>query len=411
MKTSKLKLLMKMLPALTGGALQSMPLLAPVIIKYLAKSEFKPSATQLATSVQGIDCEKEEILQRTNWVCEKVLVDPKELRNSYPAMLGDYYGPQWSIYSCAMLVATLSNISRLWPETKEKCLIRMRKAIELLMSEELKDYDTREYHEDPLENLKGNKSHMTYLSLLAWSLSLFIFSGGEDNRYTQLFQDICEALNRRMLRHKDLNLVSFPNRPIFFPDMLLTIVALRNYSRLYDDRYEDTVERWIALCKANWCHSKNGLINAMMYYGRRKDYIRGCYTALNNYWLTMIDMDFARDQYDRMKKYLYHSSKLTGVKEYLHKTPKLAFDPDAGPIIDGLSPSGTCYAIGSATFFEDWTFRNAMLVSAENAGGDVRGENTRHYKLGEFAIVGEASALAMRTHLPIPLYTQKGYHV
>lgn len=37
--------------------------------------------------------------------------------------------------------------------------------------------------------------------------------------------------------------------------------------------------------------------------------------------------------------------------------------------------------------------------SALRAGGDVYKDGTRHYKLGEFAIVGEATVLAMRTTL------------
>lgn len=57
------------------------------------------------------------------------------------------------------------------------------------------------------------------------------------------------------------------------------------------------------------------------------------------------------------------------------------------------------YAVGPATYFGDWEFRNAMLRSALRAGGDVSEPGKRHYKLGEFAIVGEAAVLAMRTQL------------
>lgn len=245
------------------GGTKAMGILSPLVLN-LSKSDGQLTQLPLADSVAYIDVEKREILDRANWLCEKIIVSPKEFRNSYPAILGDYYGPQWSIYSCIMLNAALSNIARIWPDCRDKCLVKMEKLIDLLLSDELKDYDAREWGEDPLTSLKGTKSHMTYLSILAWSLSNYHFAGG-DNRYDKLFCDICEALNRRMLRHKDLNLLSFPNKPVFFPDMLVTILALHNYTLLFDDRYENTIARWFELCKENWMNRRTGLIVAMLY--------------------------------------------------------------------------------------------------------------------------------------------------
>jgi len=73
-------------------------------------------------------------------------------------------------------------------------------------------------------------------------------------------------------------------------------------------------------------------------------------------------------------------------------------DMDAGPIILNLSPSGTAFAIGSATFFEDNDFRNNLLRTAEIAGHTVKWNDKRHYLLADIALVGEAITLAMRTH-------------
>ena len=62
--------------------------------------------------------------------------------------------------------------------------------------------------------------------------------------------------------------------------------------------------------------------------------------------------------------------RVCGVQEDLKKSP--AFKPapgDAGLIIKGLSAGGTAFAIGAATYFEDWEFRYQMLRTAEIAGG------------------------------------------
>ena len=76
----------------------------------------------------------------------------------------------------------------------------------------------------------------------------------------------------------------------------------------------------------------------------------------------------------------------------------LGMDIDAGPIIMNLSPSGTAFAIGSTTYFDDKDFRNKLLKTAEIAGHTVKWYDSRHYLLANVALVGEAITLAMRTN-------------
>ena len=89
---------------------------------------------------------------------------------------------------------------------------------------------------------------------------------------------------------------------------------------------------------------------------------------------------------------------LFGIREKLNELPKFSFDPDAGPIVHGLSASGTAWAIGAATYFGDWEYRSKILRTAEFAGCTQHAKGERHYRLSEIAIVGEAVALAMKTN-------------
>jgi hypothetical protein len=89
-----------------------------------------------------------------------------------------------------------------------------------------------------------------------------------------------------------------------------------------------------------------------------------------------------------------------GIKEYRTRSPKFSLDAgDAGLIIHGISAGGTAFALGSATYFGDWEMRYQLLRTAEIGGCTIKDGNLRHYKLGEFALVGEATALAMRTNI------------
>lgn len=114
------------------------------------------------------DREKQDILERANWLSDKIIVEPEILLKKMPAVLGPNYGGQWAIYSCSMFSAAMANISFLYPETKKQCLERVDKLVKIVMSPAIRKYDTIAWKEDALETLTGNKSHMTYLSILAW---------------------------------------------------------------------------------------------------------------------------------------------------------------------------------------------------------------------------------------------------
>lgn len=88
-----------------------------------------------------------------------------------------------------------------------------------------------------------------------------------------------------------------------------------------------------------------------------------------------------------------------GISEFLDKSPMFSFDVDAGPIVFGLSPSGTTFALGAATWLSDWEMRSKLLQTASTASDTIvdEAQNTCHYRLGEVALCGEAVALGMRT--------------
>ena len=76
-------------------------------------------------------------------------------------------------------------------------------------------------------------------------------------------------------------------------------------------------------------------------------------------------------QLDELIKQPIHTIKPDVLKkyeeEYYDKKCLLGFDIDAGPIIFNLSPTGTAFGIGPATYFEDWEARKGMLKTAELA--------------------------------------------
>ena len=347
------------------------------------------------------DSEKSDILERRNYLVEKLVTTPQEVLNEMPSSIGTQFQGEWALYSCSMLSASLVNISNLYPETKDENLRHISKLIEIVKSPEIRYYDTMRWGEDPLTSLDGDCSHVSYLSHLAWMICGYKEIGG-GNKYDTLLADLCEAMNRRLVASEGFNLPTYPGEAIYVPDMLVAIVALDKYADMNQGKYRSTVQKWVKKAQTNWINKETGLLVSFLDdYGCQFDDapVKGSYSALNCYYLSLIDDQFASKQYEQLKSLFWKGGTISGLKEYWDKTFYIGLDIDAGPILFELSPSGTAFMTGAATYFNDITTRTKILRTAETAGHTIKLGNKRHYLLANVALVGESIMLAMRTNI------------
>ena len=351
----------------------------------------------------SIESEKADIIERRNYLVNELVSTPKKVLNAMPSGIGTQFQGEWALYSCSMLSAALVNISNLYPETKEENLQHIDRLINIVMSPEMRYYDTMRWNEDPLESLHGDNSHVSYLSHLAWMICGYKEMGG-DNKYDKLLSNLCMTMNHRILLSKGLNLPTYPDESIYIPDMLVAIVALDKYADMNNGKYRSTVNKWVAKAQKEWIDKETGLLvsfvdeNGKQYEGAP---IKGSYSALNCYYLTFIDEDFAKQQHEKLKSLFWKDKFATGLKEYWDRACPIGLDMDAGPIIFELSPSGTAFFAGSSTFFNDSGVRTGILKTAEIAGHTIKIGDKRHYLLANIALVGETIMLAMRTHVKL----------
>ena len=357
-----------------------------------------------ATSNHGsFDGEKKEIIHRANYLTSMVCTTPQDLLNEMPSGIGEQFQGEWALYTCSMTSAALANIAILYPQNKELAIKFIGQIIDIAMSEEIREYDKLRWGEDPMDGIYGNLSHISYYSHLAWMISRYKQIGG-DGKYDDLYHSLCKAMNRRIRQSKSLNLPTYPGEYIYIPDMLVAIVALANYSSQYDGKYSTTVNMWVERAKKEWIDKETGLVASFLEV--YNDSIRivlpvkGSYSALNCYYLSLVDPEFAKEQYDCLMKNYKQGFLFAGIKEYHDRTCLFGMDIDAGPIIFNLSPSGTAFAIGCATSLDDMEFRNKLLKTAELGGSTVTWFGKSHYLLANLALVGEAIVLAMRTSAP-----------
>ena len=347
------------------------------------------------------ESEKQDILERRAYLIDKVITSPENLLDEMPSAIGPQFQGEWALYTCSMLTAALENISRLYPETKDESIGYIDSLIHIVLSSEIREYDRERWGEDPLESLEGEESHISYLSHLALMIGRYKGMGG-GNKFDSLYHSICQSMNRRILESENLNLQTYPAEFVYVPDMLVAIVALDKYSALYQGKYYPTVRQWLDKAKTEWIDEQTGLLSSFLGMdGGYREWlpVKGSYSALNCYYLTLLDEEFAKEQYDRLKDNYLKKFPFTGFKEYNNRYCLLGVDIDAGPIIFNLSPSGTAFATGSVTYFNDLKLRRKLLKTAEIAGTTISCRGKRHYLLADVALVGEAIMLAMRTNV------------
>lgn len=108
---------------------------------------------------------------------------------------------------------------------------------------------------------------------------------------------------------------------------------------------------------------------------------------------------FEGERNDILRRRNYLIGKLATTPQKVMKEMPGGMDADAGPIIANLSPSGTAFMVGSATCFGDVDVRRSLIKTAEIAGSTFYVFTENLYLLANFALVGEAVMLAMRTYV------------
>ena len=365
-----------------------------------------------ATNGHGFwEREKIDIIRRANYLTSKVATSPQELLAEMPRGIGEQFQGEWALYTCSMTAAALANIAILYPQNKDLSIQFIGQIIDIAMSSEIREYDRVRWREDPIDGIYGDLSHISYYSHLAWMISRYKQIGG-DGRYDDMYHSLCEAMNRRIRQSKCLNCRTYPGEQFYIPDMLVAIVALANYSCQYDGKYSTTVNMWIERAKKEWIDKETGLLASFLDYEDGTTQIlqpvKGSYSALNCYYLSLVDPEFAKQQYDSFLKGFKQCLPITGIKEYHDDSCLFGFDIDAGPLIFGLSPSGIGFALGAATSLDDKDFRKKLLRTIEIGGCTIRWFDKSHYMVSDLALVAEAILLAMRTSAPRTLFSSQG---
>ncbi len=290
-----------------------------------------------------------------------------ELRSTTP---GDgLIAAEWYLVSLSMAGIAAKNLGR--PD-------ELRWLTRRALDADVRAFDTRAWKSDALLTLDGAEGHAGYLGHVGLLLAL---ECSPEN--VAVRQRVLGALARRYAAAPDALLETYPGMK-WIPDNAVTLAAVAEGARC-DGRDVPTrawLERWPR-------DAKTGLLEFTPRSGPRASG-----AGWNSYYLYRVDAAVARAQYEAAERvFLFDAVPgLAAWREYPAGV-KGSGDVDSGPLVFGLSPSGTGFALAGATLYGSKA-RGGMLRTAEAAGVTVPWGGL-HYLLSP--LVGQAAVLAAKT--------------
>jgi len=314
-----------------------------------------------------------------------------------PWIVASPYREELAIATLSMTTAALTNLSFAYPEQRVANRDAVRVMLDRVLSSEIRRYDVIWWGEDAIDSLAGDQGHAGYLGHLNLMLGCYFLLGGEDAPLHELFDRVSATLARRLEQSGVWHAESFPGWT-YTADIVVVILSLRLHDMTGEPAYAELIRHWLDFSRGELLDPDTGMLRYHVSpAGHAAGTARGVLQAWNSMWLPLIDEQFGRDQYQRMKNNLLaHAAfgDFAAIREY---PPGQSGPTDlvSGPLFFGLSPTATGFAMGGAAYWNDQPTLAGLLRTAETVGSTVSFAGGRRYLLAP--LPGDAVMLAART--------------
>lgn len=192
----------------------------------------------------------------------------------------------------------------------------------------------------------------------------------DDERLAESFAGRIGAIERHMNSGPMLSGESYPNECWVFCNAA-ALAALRMSDVLDGTDHGEFFDRWIALAREKFLHRESRML--VSYYtwgeGNAIDGPEGSSIFMAAHCLSVVEEEFARDQYERARRDLHQSILGFGVAREWPDTWEGARDVDSGSVVPLIeaSPGASGLAILGAASFQDEETLRELLTSLQFA--------------------------------------------
>lgn len=335
-----------------------------------------------------------ELTERARYLSARVPMSTAQM----PFYLPDQFRGEWLAVTYSMTAMALANLAFLYPDTANEAREVLDRLARAMLDREVREFDAARWGEDPLRTLNGANGHIGYLAHLQLVLLAHVYLGGVE--HTAVAREVATALHRRMVASPSLHAQTYPGET-YVADNAVVVACLALTQRVFGDMRVEVTQPWVRRVRADYLDPDTGLmVFGLSGDGRVIEPSRGSGVAWGIFYLSYADRAFASEQYEKMRDVLGSTALFSfvhGIREYPVGVGGKG-DVDSGPVILGLSPSGTGFAIAGATLARDDGYKLELLRTAELVGTTMGTDGQRRYVFAP--LVGDAILLAMRTTTP-----------
>ncbi len=302
---------------------------------------------------------------------------------------------EWLFGTYVMSAIGHANVARNHPEYRDVAVRRMETALEAVKRREVSAFDRAAWGSDPLGDLGTSRAHAAYLGYYDLALALLV-ELDPDTPLAPLEARITAHLARLMRRSETGLLPTYPGET--YPvDNAAFVAALGVHDRATGEDHSDIIERFSTLVRARYVDPETGLLYQAVSSssGRVVDGGRGSGTAFASFFLSYVDPQLSAELYEAMREHLLRRGLgFAAMREHAFGG-SFESDVDSGPVIFGLGPSATGFALGASRANEDPDTFRALYATAALAGAPTSHDGARHFASG--GPIGDAILFAMLT--------------
>lgn len=301
---------------------------------------------------------------------------------------------EWVFGSYQMAGLGLAQVALSRPALRPSLVPTVERCVDGMIGEAGRAFDRQAWGSDPLATLHTDQGHAAYLGYLNLVLGL-LRQLSPGSRHAGLHERVSRALIRRMQASRSGLLATYPG--IGFPvDTAAVVGSIALHGRVTGRDTDRLVTRWADAMVRRYIHRPSGLLvqAAHPVSGKWLGAPRASGTALAAYFAAFAHRDLSRRLLNGLRRSVATSWLGFGlIREYPRSVPAGRGDIDSGPMVFGLSFSGTGFALAASKIHGDAPLFAGLYSTAHLVGAPLDRKERRRYVTG--GPLGNAIMLAM----------------
>jgi len=301
---------------------------------------------------------------------------------------------EWPFMEAAYLGYAACNLAQNDPSFREEALAEARWLIEAMQTPRLSGFIAP--HFGPPFGNEINPSTFVHGHFLSLAVRYREASG--DSRYDAVIHRVASALAREFGKSDQAILRSYKDM-WWVTDNCPSLSALTRYGRLFQRDPSKHTTRFVESIRQFYLDKDTGLFCTYLdpTEGRQLQGPRGISVMYGLHFLRDIDPDFASEQWALARRHLVRTAVgLAAVREFPEGASGEG-DVDSGPVLFGLGPSASGFAVAAAAVMDDRETVEQLLRASVLAGAPVYAGGELRYTM--MPTVGQTVILFGKTTL------------